>query len=336
MKAWLVILVLGVGALLAGIGSAMVALRFHHTIGLGVVGLGIVIALAGLFTAFRPGKSGKTGIVETQPPSKKKSGFLKPVLAILVVVGIGIATFYGTSYLTSVQPGGQSSSPGTGSITVSGSTIESSGASGSSTASIQSPTIGASTIVVTVSTKSPTTQSSSSQSVSTESSTSQTSTSVSSTSQSLSSSQSVSTQSSASVSSSSASSTSQSQSSSQSSSSSSQSFTSSGNFPFVLSAKPTIVLNGENITISADYANQGATARTVNFYMDLRFTNGTVYQQGSLFYPKGPQVSPGNHLPISANLGPFAHASYVITFYVVEYITDTQLSDSVTATFTTP
>jgi hypothetical protein len=95
-----------------------------------------------------------------------------------------------------------------------------------------------------------------------------------------------------------------------------------------------VTLHGENITINAVYVNNGVTARTVNFYMDIRFANGTDFLPSVLFYPSGPQVSPGGQLPINANLGPFARASYSITFYIVDS-TFARLSDSVTATFVT-
>lgn len=316
MKAWPAVLVLGMVALL--IGALMVELRLHHTIGLGAIGLGIILDVVGFVMAFRDRRAGKTGATETVVPPKPRKRFVRPLIAILVVVGIGIATFYGTSYLTSVQPGAQSSLA-SGPNTVSGSITEITpgGVSGSSTVSGQTPTVSASTVVISVSTESPTSQSSSSQSAST--------------SQSESSSQSSTLQSS-----SSATSISQSASSSQSStlqSSSSQSFSSSGDYPFILTAYPSVVLNGGNVTITAVYTNNGPTARTVNFYTDMRFANGTDILPGTLFYPNGPQVSPNSQLPIKTTLGPFAQGSYVITFYVIDS-SYRQLSDAVTANFT--
>ena len=312
MKLWPAILALGFLALVAGI--VMFGLRLHRTIGLGALGLGVVLIFLAVAMALVARRNRTQSVSEPGRSPVKKSGLLKALIAILVVVGIGIATFYGTSYVSNLQPGNTQAS--SGSI---GSVITESGP-----VSTASPTASASTFVVSVST-----QASTSETVSNSlTSNSQTS----SNSQSVSNSQSSSTQTTlTSQSSTSQSSTSQSAS---TKSSTSQSFPSSGNFPFDLTSEPTVVLHGDNITINAVYVNTGATTMTVNFYMDVAFANGTDYSHSILFDQSGVQVPSNGQFPINANLGPFLPSSYSITFYVVNH-SQGRLSDSVTAAFTT-
>ena len=63
MKAWIVLLVLG--AVVLATGVVMRILRWHPTIGLGGLGLGAVIIVAGLVAAFL-GKKKKVGVEHPQ------------------------------------------------------------------------------------------------------------------------------------------------------------------------------------------------------------------------------------------------------------------------------
>jgi hypothetical protein len=109
MKPWPILLALGVIALATG--AALVVLQYHHTVGLAAVGLGVVLLLAGVGMAYLGRNAVK--VVEKQtvvPPAKRQKGLRKALIAVLVVVIIGVGTFYGTSYLGSIQPGNSFSS----------------------------------------------------------------------------------------------------------------------------------------------------------------------------------------------------------------------------------
>jgi hypothetical protein len=140
MKAWVPgILALGVIAIAAG--SVMAVLKWHRSIGLIGVGVGVILVLGGLVMTVR----GRKGVVveasKVSTATKPKGGYFKPLVAILIVVGIGVGTFYGTSYLASIQPGGGVTSVSSTSSSVSGAgTSSTSSGSGGSTSSVSSAT----------------------------------------------------------------------------------------------------------------------------------------------------------------------------------------------------
>ena len=150
MRIWIPILVLGVIGL--GTGGALEILHLHRTIGLGGIALGAILILAG---------AGGT-ILRRQPPEGERRKPVSPanqrgavrraIVAVLVVVLIGIATFYGASYLAGTQSGGSQSAPTTSSQ--SGATLPVTGSS-SITGSISVVTSG------TISTALPSTETSS-------------------------------------------------------------------------------------------------------------------------------------------------------------------------------
>jgi hypothetical protein len=124
MKGWFILLVLGVVALLAG--GAMVVLGYHHTIGLGVVGLGSVLVIAGLAISTRR-RTSKVQDAKAPLSIQQKGERRKILLAVGVVLIVGVGSFYGAYYLISAQPGSTSSSisistTSSGSLTTSTST----------------------------------------------------------------------------------------------------------------------------------------------------------------------------------------------------------------------
>jgi hypothetical protein len=108
MKPWPILLALGVIALATG--AAMVVLQYHHTVGLAALGLGAVLLLAGVGMAYMGRNAVKVVDKQTVVPAKRQGGLRKALIAVVVVVIIGVGTFYGTSYLGSIQPGNSFSS----------------------------------------------------------------------------------------------------------------------------------------------------------------------------------------------------------------------------------
>jgi len=108
MKPWPVLLALGVIALATG--AVMVLLQYHHTVGLGAVGLGVLLLAAGAGLAYLDRKTVKVTDQKAAVPTKLQGSLRKALIAVLVVVVIGVGTFYGASYLGSVQPGNSFSS----------------------------------------------------------------------------------------------------------------------------------------------------------------------------------------------------------------------------------
>jgi hypothetical protein len=107
MRPWLPILLLGVVGL--AVGGALVILRLHHTIGLGGIGVGGVLIIIGLGGGLLRGRGVRAEDKKTMTQTRQQGGGRKAIVAILVIIVIGVGTFYGTSYLSSVQPGGSSS-----------------------------------------------------------------------------------------------------------------------------------------------------------------------------------------------------------------------------------
>jgi hypothetical protein len=108
MKSWSILLALGVIALATG--AAMVLLQYHHTVGLGALGLGALLLAAGAGMAYLDRKTVKVQDQKIAVPAKRQGGLRKALIAVVVIVAIGVATFYGTSYLGSIQPGNSFSS----------------------------------------------------------------------------------------------------------------------------------------------------------------------------------------------------------------------------------
>ena len=84
-------------------------LRLHHTIGLGGIGVGGVLIIIGLGGGLLRGRGVRAEDKKTMTQTRQQGGGRKAIVAILVIIVIGVGTFYGTSYLSSVQPGGSSS-----------------------------------------------------------------------------------------------------------------------------------------------------------------------------------------------------------------------------------
>src|ERR1700689_4960312 len=97
MKSWSILLALGVIAL--AVGAGMILLQYHHTVGLGAVGLGVLLLAAGGGLAYLDRKAPKVQDQKITTPAKRKGGLRKVIIAVVVVIAIGVATFYGTSYL---------------------------------------------------------------------------------------------------------------------------------------------------------------------------------------------------------------------------------------------
>ena len=97
----MVFAILSIGVTAIVVGGAMAALRWHIIIGLvGIVGGIILVAGAGVmaFLGRKPVGLEPTR-VSTLAPSR--GGLRKPVIAIVLVIAIGVGTFYGTSLLSS-------------------------------------------------------------------------------------------------------------------------------------------------------------------------------------------------------------------------------------------
>ena len=114
MRLWLPVLVIGILALGSG---GFLLFRQHHTHGVAGVGTGIVLLLVGGILGFYDKSKGiRTGPVTPKP----KTGFLKKgtvmaLISILVIVAVGVGTFYGVTLLSSQEAPGTSSTKGAGS-----------------------------------------------------------------------------------------------------------------------------------------------------------------------------------------------------------------------------
>lgn len=242
MKLWPILLALGVIALATG--AAMVLLQYHHTVGLAAVGLGIVLLLAGVAMAYLGRNAPK--VVDKQtvvPPAKRQGSLRKALIAVVVVVIIGVGTFYGTSYLGSIQPGNSFSS-----LSIS-STTSSQIQSGNTTTFSSTPPV----ILHT----------------------------------------------------------------------------------FNLSSY-NLTKSGDNVTLTGSYINNGTTTISVNLYLATLFSNGTVLNEGFLFYPdsNGSQVQPNNAFQVDTNLGTFAPGVYTVSFYLIDAPTGQQISATTDLQFT--
>ncbi|MGA2665193.1 MAG: hypothetical protein ABSF83_09635 [Nitrososphaerales archaeon] len=103
MRAWAPILALGILAVAAG--GALVLLHTHHTVGLGGIGVGALLVLVGVGAKLLGRKNGPVqGSKVTRPPVQR-GAYRKAAIAVIVVVVIGVGTYYGTSYLAGTQPG---------------------------------------------------------------------------------------------------------------------------------------------------------------------------------------------------------------------------------------
>ncbi len=171
----------------------------------------------------------------------------KTLAAVLVVIAVGIGTFYGTTLLASTQHGG---SPGT-TVVNSTSQVKSGGQSTSSS----SKTVSSATV------------------------------------------------------------------------------TSSITGPFQIVGSPFVTPHGNNASLSAQYVNKGTSTIQANVYIAVRFSNGTLFTDGMLFYPAGPKVAPNGNLTAQVTLGPFSSGNYTVIFYVTNDIFGNQLSESTTLSF---
>ena len=110
MRVWIPILVLGVIGLITG--GLLVVLHAHRTIGLGGIGLGALLILVGLGGGILRGRSVRVEDRKTVVRTGQRGQARKAIIAVLVVILIGVGTFYGTTYLAGLQSGGQSPSTG--------------------------------------------------------------------------------------------------------------------------------------------------------------------------------------------------------------------------------
>ena len=110
MRVWIPILVLGVIGLITG--GVLAITHLHRTVGLGGIGLGALLILIGLGGGILRGGllRGRPVRVEerkTVVRTGQRGQARKAIIAVAVVILIGLGTFYGTTYLTQLQPGGQ-------------------------------------------------------------------------------------------------------------------------------------------------------------------------------------------------------------------------------------
>jgi hypothetical protein len=102
-KAWLALLTSGIIAVLAG--GAMVARLWHHTIGLGVLGLGVLLVIIGEGFSLKVRMKAKVKIDAAEPFSSKSVN-RKRVLRLAVVVAliavVALASFDYASYVASL------------------------------------------------------------------------------------------------------------------------------------------------------------------------------------------------------------------------------------------
>jgi hypothetical protein len=110
MRVWIPILVLGVIGLITG--GLLVVLHAHRTIGLGGIGLGGLLILVGVGGGILRGRSVRVEDRKTVVRTGQRGQARKAIIAVLVVILIGVGTFYGTTYLAGLQSGGQSPSTG--------------------------------------------------------------------------------------------------------------------------------------------------------------------------------------------------------------------------------
>lgn len=124
MRAWMLIIGLGCVALLSG---GVLLFQQHHTLSLGGLGLGIMLIMVGAALGFRERKGGgtKTAREPTTRPGGGllRRGLLRTLVAVLVVIAVGVGTFYGTTAFVPHQTPG---SPTTG-VIISGSQTSSGG-----------------------------------------------------------------------------------------------------------------------------------------------------------------------------------------------------------------
>jgi hypothetical protein len=76
--------------------------------------------------------------MKSNSPSSKQQGLRNVAIAVVVILVVGVGTFYGVSYISSIQPVANSSSSGTSSSVVSTATGSSESSSQASTSSGQS------------------------------------------------------------------------------------------------------------------------------------------------------------------------------------------------------
>ena len=242
MKPWPILLALGVIALATG--AAMVVLQYHHTVGLAAVGLGVVLLLAGVGMAYLGRNAVKLVDKQTVVPAKRQGGLRKALIAVLVVVIIGVGTFYGTSYLGSIQPGNSFSS-----LSISSTTSSQTQGGNTTTFSSTPP------VILHI---------------------------------------------------------------------------------FNLSSHNLTESGGNNVTLTGSYINNGTTTISVNIYLATLFSNGTVFNEGFLFYPEsnGSQVQPNNAFQVDVNLGTFSPGGYSVSFFLIDATTGQQISVTTDLQFT--
>jgi uncharacterized Zn-binding protein involved in type VI secretion len=298
MRAWTAIFALGVIALVTA--AALLALGLHHTIAIGGLGLGAVLAVIGAGGGLlrRKGRSiGDKGTIALKGPW---AVYRKAIIAVLVVVLIGVGTFYGTSYLAGIQGGASQS----------GITTTGSGQGSQSTSAVSlnsSATVSiyyANTTSLSTNTTSPSTSTGSTSTVTGTSSVASTGTSTATVSSGTSSTE-----------------------------TSTISSTSSTSEPFVLLGSASVTVQGQQATLNAQYTNTGASTVQANVYVEV-LSSGSVVGSAYLLSP-APIVSAGGSFNASAVLGSFASGSYTLTFYVVENASGAQLSSSTAIAFDT-
>ena len=87
----------------------MAVSEFHHTIGLLGIGIGVILLLAGLYPTFMRRQRGLAAQGGKEQYGSRR-GEYRILLALVIIVLVGVATFYGASYLQSIQPSGSQQS----------------------------------------------------------------------------------------------------------------------------------------------------------------------------------------------------------------------------------
>lgn len=123
MRVWTAIVALGAVAIAAG--GAFLALGVHHTLGLGGLGLGGLLVAAGLGGTLLGRRGSGPQEKKTASVPAQKGAYRKALVAVLVIVVIGVGTFYAVTYVSSVAPAGPSTT--TSSLSYSSSSSSSSG-----------------------------------------------------------------------------------------------------------------------------------------------------------------------------------------------------------------
>jgi hypothetical protein len=96
-----------------------------------------------------------------------------------------------------------------------------------------------------------------------------------------------------------------------------------------------VVIHGNTANFSVSYSNNGTTTVSVNVYAVLYYPNGTVLSDGYLLYTQIPTVAPGDNFSALSGTPPLSPpGAYSVTFYVINNLSQDQISSETTTHFT--